>query len=580
MKALFKTIKNNHLLTISFFLFVIILLSIISTKPVGWRYNEDDLSTVSPAIINYQTGYWLYKNKLNNETNTYGFIPSGYLINQDGLLFPKGFLGLKILFLTFYSIVGLDLAINLWQTITYFLSILVVMITLNIFLSWKKSLAGTMLFGVSPFILNNLNSFYQEITVLFIMLISLLMLIKYEKTKSNIFIFLSFLFYFLVLLIKLNYIVIFPVYFFIYIIHLKEKKVISSPIKLFYSLLLIFIIFVIIYSPQLIFNYKTMGSPLSYSFTSYTNVYSNKIMGTSEEQNAMLKSTNQNLFFYRLKNEYIKINKDSSGDYYYLINIKTAPYLLFFLFPLSFLFVYFYFFNKNYFLFIVLFSLFGFLFLANIQGGFGVGDTSNLRSSLSRYMIFPFCLIILGSIISLFYLNFNKRILTILIFFIILFMSNILVNYYPFNTYVFGDIKDHYTFFSESIESNTPKSSVIYEGGFDDGFLVGRRTTFNFNYLPTENSYEIIKSYKYLRDNAIKTYLYFYNGTLFWNKSGNKFNFEKCFNLKEITKYKEYYILYEIVDIKEEECKEYLFSLNSTIEPILNNPNINNIDLN
>ncbi len=542
--------KKNILISIVAILFsILIILAFYSTLPIGGKYNNDDLANVAPPIFNSQNNNWMFKSSFNEKYESYAFIPPGYLINKEKVLFPFGFIGLKLPLLVYYSVLNNEISYSIWQVLVYFLCVIVSFLISRIYLPLKKSIILAVLFAISPFLLSELNIFFAEISILFLLLLSVYFLIKSTSHQRKIYFVLSFFIYSYAVLIKISYATLMPVYFiYLFFIIKNENKTYKVTIFKFikYSVFL-FLMFIIVLSPQFIQNKQTMGSYSSFSYLSYKNVYSGEIISTDGQLNAQLQDVKY-LSLHRILNEYIKPNINESGQYVYVMNLRLLPFLLFLLAPSVIFFPLLYKDNnkKNYLRLTLLFFLFNFFIFGNLAGGFGFNDI-NIRASFVRYLYFGIGLIVIGSLMALLsYRHSSKKILIILLMTIIILNSLILTTKYPFTSYLWGDFKEKINNMGEDIINLTEKDSVILSPGFDDGFLVGKREVFDYSYIPKEyQKAEINKVVRKLEEDNIPTYIYYYNSPSIWGEN-HLFNFSENFNITMIKQFDRGYYLYKI----------------------------------
>jgi len=524
---------NKNMLIISAILFFILIFSFYfySTLPVGGYYNTDDLETGSAAIFAGKYGNWVFKDDFNSKFQTYGFIPPGYLISKDKLLFPYGFVGRKLLFIPFSNFL-LEYSANLWQTFFGILCIILVFLIGKIlFKNNIFSLFLSALFGLSAFFTAEINYFFPEVTGLFFLLFSIYYLLKFKDSNDTKWIFFAYVFFGISLLIRLTNILLLPTI--IFLSYYKEQTNLKKRLKYF---LIIGLIIFSIFLPQLIINKVTLGSFSEFSYTSYTNPYNNLLIKESEDISKNITSGEISPFFYRVINEYL-FQKKSFGDYFsnLILLVKTlfigSPIFLFF--PLGLL----YFLKKkrlNSFLYgsILLFILSFFVF-GSIGGYFGEGSI-NIRSSLIRYLFLPICLFFIISFGGLLFLidkvkSKKTKYLTVTLMIILVVLSNNPL-IYPFNTYLRMDdkpsFKDSLTTTGNYVLTHTENNSIILSGGFDDGFLAGNREVFEYTFIPIDSRSQEIKRVvdKLIKENY-KVYVYRLRGSSSVWGNDHLFNF-------------------------------------------------------
>jgi len=559
MKNLYK-----HDLSRSLLLALAILLGIIyfySTLPIGGYYNNDDLRIEAAAVLNEQTGKWIFKDSLNEKYDTYGFVPRGYLINSDKILFPMGFIGSKLIFMPLFLFLK-DYSVNIFQTIICVFDVLLIYLIGTIIFPRKWAILLAFLFGISAFFFAEVNMFFPDMTNLFFLLATTLSLLRFtESVKWKWFILLV-LFFSLSLLVKFPNVLFLPPI----LLWMNLRIKVSKRRKMILNGLIILLTF-LGFAPQLWFNYTTTGRPFEFMYTSYTNPYSRQLIAESMERSREIQNY-KSPFLYRVIYEFL-FPLDGGKRYVRKMVLMTK------LLPLSsFIFIFLpvgliYFFRnkiKRSFLLLVL-LVFGFYFyvFGNIWGAWGSG-LLNLRSSFMRYMFFPFTLLFIVASGGAFWVfeitqgRYLRMVLVILLILVLISGNNPTI--YPFSMYISTPISESIKVRLHNIGhfvlNETEPNSIIFTGGFDDGFLIGKRKTFNYGFIPNKyQKCEINKVISSLLDDGYPVFVYrFKSHSPVWG-ANHLFEFCKIENIT-IKQHKLPHSCYELFRI--EKKREQLFS--------------------
>ena len=470
MLNLLKTNALNILL-----ICILLLLSVLFIK-INFHdllMGGDELRTTYVAKEIANRGKVYYTDPNNNTYNTNIFVKTGFLINNNKIIYPIGFTINSLILVPLLSVTqNSALVFNIFALICYILSFLVInQIFRKLGLSTTLSILGSIIFSVTNYNLAMYVSYFPDFVLSLLFLVFIYVIISYEKTKNEKYLYLIPLISSFLLAYKITMYPILFTFLPLYFIFLIKRKQLTR--KIIATLVIIFmILFPFFNFPML--QSTIIGNP--YPELTFDNDLSESGTGTiNQNQNeaslvfkiSVVSSRFYNNFLLPKGNgEYLLFHL---GNSFYFFALNNVIVLIGFFFSI-------YLFRINKWLFAGVFLVFitSFLLWGNMSyyGGAKPSLLGNLRNTYIRYML-P--ITILFYILGFFYLSkfVRKQYILIILLIVVLTKTYIsLANDYPFLQYSpinkVGFVSDYINEKQSIINLRLPQDSLFLSATYDD----------------------------------------------------------------------------------------------------------------
>ena len=495
---------NQKDLLLALFIFICgFALYFATSLPVGVILGgSDEADIVAPAMVAEERGTILYREELNSEYSTYWFRMPGYYSNPDGEMYPRGFIGVPLIFTPLYFMLG-NIAINVFNS--FFGAIAAVFLFLickDILRSRAIALTVSLVFVFSAFVWLQSVYLFPELVGLATLLMSVYFLIKSRRGQDRRYLVLAGLIMSVAVLCRLfNILLIIPAI--LYLFYGKNWKgacVLGAVVCL--SII-----------PQLIFNQQTNGNLFAFSY--FTGDYDPYGIPSPHDPFQYAEDANSGNVVSYFVSQFL-IPKD--GGTWYWFHIRTMPALLFKLSPLFILLpigiVYAIRQNKGLVFLILLTLLLYFYIFGNMDYYYGMNELA-VRSSYVRYMLLPLTalLVISGSALDLLRRVTSRIPLLLSVFLMAIIVATPLATTRQSEThyylYMYDECYKHsWMQTRSSILSQTESNAVIF-CTIDETSLAGERQLFYYINIPEPTYSEEIESVATeLLNNGVPVYVY------------------------------------------------------------------------